>query len=992
MSITVIKSPDSYSFCGNPMIFELLSSTADPLEIELTVEDQVQHLTYFPDQEGKIRFDIADFCKRNTEITLPEGQFVTPVTGLETTYTVRVSDYEQNGIAFQGGISSYNHRILQKNGYNIFSYRLTQPFQQFLFTTRTNGRSIRLQKTELYPFVFIHPGLPIVFKSETGYTVETQAEEQGTVCAMDIRAVWNQMPAGTRYVHVCIDGQDSFHFDIHPGTLSEEKYIIKFKNSFGTYELLEVTGRAMIAPEFSGEIAYLSFTKYNFFEDKRLRVKTKGVIDVETGYKKRSDFPFILDLIKSDECYFYYPDGEHFRCHVTSDQMQYRNLITEPASVKLKIKELIEEEYISERITIREENVKYLLSYDLDDGEIANYNGGTPAGSYLPGTTITMPTTTPSKEGDFFIGWKRSDTDDMVLPGHSFSMPAHHVVLAAQWGEAINTDIEFEVSIDEENVNTPVSLLRISASDSIGLPYRIDYGDGTTEYKSFTSAVKIESTDEQGQPLPSNDPNYWVYWMPDMLYHTYTSMGKFTVTVHSNYHIFSAQFSTKSQQQIDPVASFDPVPHITQINKFLSDSINSLGYTFAGMTNCVPQEGFILETPSVVNMDGAFRDFGREIFCFGTGENERTRPEDMWAFDSNLLSQLTLVTQLRFTFFGCMMNHIPVGFLDALTGLTTCYETWKHSNLGTQFHDGVTRDWLLVEELLGDLIPDNTSGREFIPHTLFHKAANLKSVKSIFNALNITNRGRYRYGFPGEGAWGGNWWEITGFIRAELLWNGKDVGNARGTIEDMSFFFYNSNIVVFEKDFFRYVKDSLTNISGAFQNYNWPVYPYMLCQEYYLSDISACDPDNSNWCGGLWQEQRRGLNNLITHSARNIQDMLGDNTFPKITLAIAAFRESWKNDPTYPTSTSQYGMEDNSNGVGGFNGIINGLSRGRIPLDNNIMPHFPNIMRSPGQWEGVNYNTGFDGMLWGLWWPYHDEYNVLPDADHLIALTVNVHF
>jgi hypothetical protein len=223
--------------------------------------------------------------------------------------------------------------------------RLFTHFDNFLFTTSTNGNEIRLKETELFPFVFIHPKYPIVFKSESGNQIAAPVKTFGTFCTMNIQKVLAKFPFGTRRIEVCPNGKYSFHFTILPGKLPEESYLLRFRNSLGAFEILEVTGKAIHTPEFSEESLYETITEYDFYEERRSRVKSKGVIEVETGYRERYEFSFIQDMIQSDEIYFIYPDGEFFRCHVTAEGAKWRHRITEPTSIKLKIRPVVEEEF-----------------------------------------------------------------------------------------------------------------------------------------------------------------------------------------------------------------------------------------------------------------------------------------------------------------------------------------------------------------------------------------------------------------------------------------------------------------------------------------------------------------------------------------------------------------------------------------------------------------------------------------------------------------------
>ncbi|MDR0866579.1 MAG: hypothetical protein LBO74_16850 [Candidatus Symbiothrix sp.] len=374
--MSVTKTPGTYSFIGNSIIFELSDETS-PISIQIIIGSESDWASYYPFKIGNqwhVRMNISDYLNFDSNANIPEGAIITLLQGFNLPYTIKFfrGEYKGNpilfdqfdGIALRGGISNQSFRKLWENGYDIFTYRLGSYFDQFLFTTRTNGKEIKLKKAELYPFVFIHFGLPITFRSESGTEIQTEAQPAGTICAMDIRAVLGEMPAGTKRIDVCPQGDYSFHFLIQEERKLEEKYLIRFRNSLGAFEMIEVTGRANHAPEFLNENSYETLTDFDFYEERRSRVKTKGVIEVETGYKERKDFPFIMDMIKSDEIYFLCPDGDSFRCHVTAESVQYRNFMTESTSIKLKIREVTEEEFSMPKIEFSDDSGIFYDTFD----------------------------------------------------------------------------------------------------------------------------------------------------------------------------------------------------------------------------------------------------------------------------------------------------------------------------------------------------------------------------------------------------------------------------------------------------------------------------------------------------------------------------------------------------------------------------------------------------------------------------------------------------
>ncbi|MDR1120894.1 MAG: DUF5977 domain-containing protein [Dysgonamonadaceae bacterium] len=75
------------------------------------------------------------------------------------------------------------------------------------------------------------------------------------------------------------------------------------------------------------------------------------------------------------------------------------------------------------------------LTYDLNGGTIANYNGGTPPGNYAEHTYIGLPVTEPVKEGYTFDGWEDDALNQRWYPGYEYTpaMPAQQLSFTAVW-------------------------------------------------------------------------------------------------------------------------------------------------------------------------------------------------------------------------------------------------------------------------------------------------------------------------------------------------------------------------------------------------------------------------------------------------------------------------------------------------------------------------------------------------------------------------------
>lgn len=355
----ITREPNVYSFTGNSIVFEVLVDAPDRIQVEIMVNNQSRYTSYYPYLENgqyKVKFDISDYLiAEKRDLYVPQEEIISPLHGFTLSYQVKIgSDYSFEGIAFKGGITKSDFKTLADNGFDIFSYRLASYFNQFLFTTRTHSNEIRIRETELYPFVFINPELDFVFKSESENTLTVTSSTSEKVCVLNFQAVrekfqelYNENP---KYIEVLVAGDVSCKMVIEPGAISEEIYLIRFLNSLGAYECIEIVGRLMHTPEFGDENKYSVLNEYDFFEDRRNRVSSRRTMKVETGYKQRRELPFILDMIKSDEIYFIYPDGSSFRCNVSAEDPKFYHRMTIPTSISLLISEIVDEEFMSPKL------------------------------------------------------------------------------------------------------------------------------------------------------------------------------------------------------------------------------------------------------------------------------------------------------------------------------------------------------------------------------------------------------------------------------------------------------------------------------------------------------------------------------------------------------------------------------------------------------------------------------------------------------------------
>ncbi|OJU55640.1 MAG: hypothetical protein BGN96_12195 [Bacteroidales bacterium 45-6] len=371
MEVTVLKTPGPYCFLGNPVVFELQTAVYGAIDVSISCNGETFTQSYYPflkDGVYRCKVDISGFLfKTNLADSFPQGLgMVTPFAGhsVPFTFTIKDSvfiffindtpvynDYIFSGTAFPGGVNDQTLALLAKNSQDIFSFRLNVATRNFLFTTRTHRNVVRLKESEMYPFLFLHPLGVISFRSGSGNSVEAVTQIEGTICLLDIYKVKDQFLSdfseNALKIEVLVGTALAFTFLIGENKTTEERYRIRFRNSLGAFEVLEVIGVASHEPEFGDETIWKELTGSNFYENRRDRVPMTETIKVETGYKSKDDLLFVRDLVCSDEAYFYYPDGTYFRCTVKADKMAYRQKKIAPTSVALVVTEVGSGKYVS---------------------------------------------------------------------------------------------------------------------------------------------------------------------------------------------------------------------------------------------------------------------------------------------------------------------------------------------------------------------------------------------------------------------------------------------------------------------------------------------------------------------------------------------------------------------------------------------------------------------------------------------------------------------
>lgn len=271
--------------------------------------------------------------------------------------TVEVDDGSQEPYiwqftALQGGVSKQNYRKLIQANTDIFAARFQNPACNFFLTTRTHDWRLNIKETELYPLVFFYPsqGTLAVQDIASGNTVSLPASHNGEdyhgkLCSLNLKAIrqyfLEEFDSITGALDVLVDGTPAARIAIQEARPQRERYRLKFRNSFGAFEIVELTGKAQCTPEVNGEQEEQQYKRYmsdiDDFATERQRAEISKVINLSTGYKTRQELQFILDAIASEEIYLLDVASDPVKVVVTAEELSYDLRPEGPQAFSLKI-------------------------------------------------------------------------------------------------------------------------------------------------------------------------------------------------------------------------------------------------------------------------------------------------------------------------------------------------------------------------------------------------------------------------------------------------------------------------------------------------------------------------------------------------------------------------------------------------------------------------------------------------------------------------------
>ena len=343
MSLTANIYPSTIALVGNPIKLTINSSSV----VSYTIR-QADRTIFSGSGEGEFSVFLQDILSgilspkhllnESTDILLLDSTSATDIA-----ISVQNTQGETKTLSLKaviGGISKRLLRRLLDENSNIFTWKLLNSSVNFFKTTRTNGRIITIRETELLPIPFLYPdgALKIVAAG-----IETSLSgTAGQPVALNLYRLRQKLFQTNQKLASVFDiysgSTKSCTIVITPGTVSRERYLLEFLNSYGAYERIEVTGIGNIESEIESDSTYQIYDEsIDDYIEARERQSARDKLHVESGYRNTEELVHLMDMLASDDIKILGLSGRNIRVNAVADNLTHAIRSTVPESIKMTL-------------------------------------------------------------------------------------------------------------------------------------------------------------------------------------------------------------------------------------------------------------------------------------------------------------------------------------------------------------------------------------------------------------------------------------------------------------------------------------------------------------------------------------------------------------------------------------------------------------------------------------------------------------------------------
>lgn len=354
MSFTANIEP-TVAMVGNPILVKIQSSGETSIQIVVSRDsNNFYEAAAIPDKTGQCIFNIHDLFSDAFPLVPPETDTellkVVPESMFEYTVTVsgKINRTTLTGRCYPGGISRKLIRYLAAGETDIFTAKFCNLRTNFFLTGRTTDSIITVRENEIGYLYCIGMGFPITISDRHGNSSELTIPADKKIYALNLpeirRQFWEEGTLSSCF-SVSVNNKTVAIIAIIPGIPNAT--VLEFKNSFGVYEIIELSGVTNVQPEIKKqEIVYKYDQLISDFTGTATRGSYTPVLTVESGHRTIRELEFLQELLLSEDIYLV-NGNELIHVMVSATKMKYRKPLSEPQSIEIKITFCDEEQYRS---------------------------------------------------------------------------------------------------------------------------------------------------------------------------------------------------------------------------------------------------------------------------------------------------------------------------------------------------------------------------------------------------------------------------------------------------------------------------------------------------------------------------------------------------------------------------------------------------------------------------------------------------------------------
>lgn len=351
MSLTASLTPSSKVLIGNPLRLTIASDTVCRYTISVegtavyTGSGQGSFFVFLQDiiapyltpqlchnSDTRLLIPLAS-CQKSCSISLTNG---TDTRSISFT-------------AYPGGISRTVLRSLGEG--NIFTERFLRQTGNIFFSLRGSDSLLLIRETEITPLMFIYPPSGTLSIRCNGETVSLPGTAY-SMYALNIEAVRRKFFTDHDFIgnlfELLLNGSIVISIGITQSEITKDRYLLRFLNSLGAYDLLECSGSMERDSEYDDDTCFEEYDdRVDGYVRHRDRRRMRQKLSVSTGLMDEDGLIFLQDLLSSEDVTLLGYHGRDIKVIPTVEDLKMQHHSFGPQSFRIDLRLSDEEERFS---------------------------------------------------------------------------------------------------------------------------------------------------------------------------------------------------------------------------------------------------------------------------------------------------------------------------------------------------------------------------------------------------------------------------------------------------------------------------------------------------------------------------------------------------------------------------------------------------------------------------------------------------------------------